>query len=265
MKWFKHLSDLPRDEGVSRYLDEAGKERVIAYGFLMFVLEAISSRMESKEGHIVCSATYSIPQWQRITYCHPNRVRKYLHMCEVIGWVQVEFEGSSCKVDVPRMVQWRDEYTRKSGHAPDKVAQSREEQNRLEQRESIDEDTPPDCQKAKGARLRPPPDFKIAESLQEWAAKNHPSVLIEKETAKFKNWEYPTTCTDWNPRWRLWIQRATEYQQKHNGSSSKPSRKDELLQLGGELGLQRQPDEPEAQYCDRVEKANEQRIKDQEV
>ncbi len=41
MKWFKHMSDLPRDEGVSRYLDAAGKDHVTAYGFLMFVFAAI--------------------------------------------------------------------------------------------------------------------------------------------------------------------------------------------------------------------------------
>ena len=49
MKWFKHYSDLPRDEGVSRYLDAAGKDRVTAYGFLMFLLEAIASRMDASE------------------------------------------------------------------------------------------------------------------------------------------------------------------------------------------------------------------------
>ena len=45
------MSDLPRDEGVACYLDEAGKDRVAAYGFLMFLLEAIGSRMDAAEGH----------------------------------------------------------------------------------------------------------------------------------------------------------------------------------------------------------------------
>lgn len=124
MLWFKHYSDLSRDEDVSRYLDEAGRDRVIAYGFLMHILEAIASRMNAAEGHLVCTATYSLSQWGRITYSHPNRVMKYLRLCEVIGWVQVEFEGSSCKVSIPKMVEWRDETTRKSGVLPERVAQS---------------------------------------------------------------------------------------------------------------------------------------------
>jgi len=133
MRWFKHMTDLQRDEGVSRYLDAAGSDRVTAYGFLMCLLEAIASRMNATEGHLVCTATYSIPQWGRITYSHPNRVRKYLSLCEVIGWVHVEFEEGSCKVSVPRMVEWRDEYTRKSGHTPDKVAQRRGDKNTPEE------------------------------------------------------------------------------------------------------------------------------------
>jgi len=132
MRWFKHMSDLSRDEGVSRYLDAAGSGRVTAYGFLTFLLEAIASRMDSTQGHLVCTATYSIPQWGRITYSHPNRVRKYLRLCEVIEWVQVEFEGSSCTVSIPKMVEWRDETTRKSGVLPEQVAQKREEKKRRE-------------------------------------------------------------------------------------------------------------------------------------
>ena len=265
MKWFKHMSDLPRDEGVSRYLDAAGKDRVTAYGFLMFVLEAIAARMDANTGHLVCSATYSITQWGRITHCQHNRVMKYLPMCEVIEWVVVEFEGSICKVTIQKMTEWRDEYTRKSGHAPDKVAQSREEQNRLEQRESRNDGALSDCQKAKGARLSPPPDFEITESLQVWATKTYPSVDIQKETDKFVRHEFPTPHTNWDNAWKNWVQNGHEFQQKRSGSSAKPSRKEQLLNVGEELCLERRPNETEDEYLDRVEKVNRQRIKDQEV
>ena len=136
MKWFKHLSDLPQDEGISRYLDAAERDRVAAYGFLMFVLESIASRMDANKGHLVCSATYSITHWGRITYSHPNRVRKYLGLCEVIGWVHVGFDADTCEVSVPRMVEWRDEHTRKLGVTPEKIAQSRQEEIRKEKREN---------------------------------------------------------------------------------------------------------------------------------
>ena len=152
MKWFKHLSDLPRDEGVSDYLDEAGKDRLLAYGFLILVLEAIASRMIADKGHLKCSATYSIPRWGRITFSHPNRVTKYLELCRVIGWVDVEFEEGSCTVSIPRMVEWRDETTRKSGAIQEQRAQKRIDQTKEREKESK-KDNPhtrsvPDSEKA---------------------------------------------------------------------------------------------------------------------
>ncbi len=260
MKWFKHISDLPRDEGVSRYLDAAGRDRVTAYGFLIFLLEAIASRMLVQEGDLICSATYSIPQWGRITHSHPNRVRKYLGMCEVIGWVLVEYEGGMCKVSAPKMVQWRDDTTRKSGMTPDQVGQKREEKKRTEKRESIQEGSLSDCLTAESQGRRAPPDFDVSKVLQEWAAANYPSVPIEKETAKFKRWEFPTPRSDWDAAWKTWIQQATEYQENRNGSADKLSRRDQLLALGKELGLGKQPDETEVQYCDRVDQFNQHRI-----
>jgi len=265
MKWFKHMSDLPRDEGVSRYLDEAGRDRVTAYGFLILVLEAVSSRMAVERGDLICSATYSISHWGRITYSHPNRVLKYLHMCEVIGWVLVEFEEGLCKVSIPKMVQWRDDTTRKSGHSPDKFAQKREEQIRTEQRESRSESTLSDCLKAGVARLSPPPGFEITEGMQEWAAKNYPSVDIREESRKFLLYEFKTPRSDWDAQWKLWIQRAAEYQQKHNGSSAKLSYEEQILELGKELEMEKRPDESEAEYCDRVDQVNQRRIEKLEV
>jgi len=260
MKWFKHYSDLPRDEGVSRYLDAAGKDRVTAYGFLMFLLEAIASRMDASEGHLVCSASYSIAHWGRITYSHANRVGKYLRLCEVIGWVLVEFEEGMCKVSVPRMVELRDERTRKSGVLPEQVAQSREDKTRKEKREIKDEGALSDCLKAGTQGRCAPPDFEVTKVLQEWAATNYPSVPIEKETAKFKNWEFKTPCSDWAARWKIWIQWATDYRERNDGTSDLPNDTGELMKLGELLGIKKRSGESEAQYRKRVFEANQRRI-----
>ncbi len=125
MRWFKHMSDLSRDEGIARLLDKAEEDWLTAYGFLSLVLEAIAGRMNSKEGHLVCSLTYSIRQWGRTTYSHPNRVTKYLELIGVIDWVDVEFDEGLYTVSIPRMVDWRDETTRKSGALPEQFAEIR--------------------------------------------------------------------------------------------------------------------------------------------
>lgn len=218
MRWFKHMTDLSRDEDISRYLDVAGRDKATAYGFLMLIFEVIASRMGGK-GDNNCSATYSIPQWGRITYSHPNRVRKYLSMCEVIGWVLVEFEGSSCKVSIPRMVEWRDEYTRKSGHTQDKVAQSRANQSKTDQKESKENRPLSNESARKDASRSPPHDFEVTPELRQWAKLRYPNIDIDIETEKFRLYEFSRPISNWDDAWKKWIISAFEFQQKHGGDS----------------------------------------------
>ena len=120
MRWFKHMSALSRDEGVMRYIDACGKDAVEGYGFLMFVIEVIAEQLDSKSAN--CSVTCNLRQWSRITYSHHHRVAKYLGKLPEIGWVTVEKCGAKFKVTISKLLEWRDEYQRKSGLSPEKVA-----------------------------------------------------------------------------------------------------------------------------------------------
>lgn len=260
MLWFKHYSDLSKDEDVSRFLDAAGKDRVTAYGFLMFVLEAIASRMNAAEGHLVCTATYSIRQWGRITYSHANRVTKYLRMCEVIGWVHVEFEGSSCKVTIPRMVEWRDEYTRRSGHTPDKVAQSRADKSKEEKRESDGDDPLSDGLAGENAGRSPPHDFTVTQKMRTWATEKRPEIDIDFETEKFVEWEFDKPTSNWDKRWRKWILGARVNPSRRQFGNTTSDRKQDLAKLAPLLGIQQASDESKSDFLDRIEEANNRRI-----
>ncbi len=164
---------------------------------------------------------------------------------------------------MPQLRDWTDEYFRKSGHTPDKVAQRREEQKRIEQRESTQKGALSDCLKAGTQGRCAPPDFKVTEVLQEWAATNYPSVPIEKETAKFKNHEYRTARSDWSRAWKFWIIRAAEHQEKTDGSADHPSRTEQLLKLAKLYKLERRPNESELDFCNRIDDANQRRIQNQ--
>ena len=96
--------------------------------------------------------------------------------------------------------------------------------------------------------------------MQEWAATNYPSVPIEKESAKFKRWEFPTPRSDWDATWKTWIQWAAEYQERKNGTSDPPNDTEELLKLGRLLGMEKQSGESDAQYRERVNEINQRRI-----
>lgn len=129
MKWFKHYSQLTRDEGVSLYFEN---HKVSGYGFLMLVLEAVAERMEY-EGER-CAATYSRAEWARLTRASARSVDKYMHGLENIEWIQVTLENGRYTVDVPKMVDWRDEYSRKkAGQTPDiiRTMSHREERDQI--------------------------------------------------------------------------------------------------------------------------------------
>ncbi len=255
MRWFKHMSDLSRDEGVCRYLDRAS-DRLIAYGFLIRVLEIVAEKMTPICGLENCTVEYSVREWARILDCHSNRVDKFLPLLEVIPWVHVVFDASLYRVSIPKMLKWRDEYTRKSGHTPDKVAQSRVEQSRTEKKESRDDDSLSEGLSRREASRTVPHDFEITPDLRQWAAKTHPSVDVEKETAKFRRYEFPTPRSNWDNAWKTWVQRAAEYGEM-NGATTET---DELLNLGALMNVQKRQDESNSEYCTRVKEINQRRL-----
>jgi hypothetical protein len=132
MLWFKHFNDLSRDEGIRAYLDDSD-DRFAAYGFFILIMELVCERMIFQYGDPKCSVTLSRREWARVTDCHTNRVNKYLPKLGVIGWVSVEFDGDYCTVEIPKLLEWRDESSRKSGRIPEGVAQRRGEEKRKEE------------------------------------------------------------------------------------------------------------------------------------
>jgi len=61
--------------------------------------------------------------------------------------------------------------------------------------------------KTLGQHLRPPPDFKPAPGDQKIAAER--GLDFDSELANFLDHEFARTCLDWNPRFRVWLRRAT--------------------------------------------------------
>ncbi len=262
MKWFKHMSDLSRYEDVARMMDDSGRDQLAVYGFFNLVMEHIAEKIQPGQPND-WSVTYSIARWARIVGTNKQRVRALIEKLSINRALSVEVNGDTCTVTVPQLRDWTDEYFRKSGHTPDKVAQKREEKKRTEKRETKVESALSESFPEESQRRSPPPDFEVTEVLQEWAATNYPSVPIEKETAKFKNHEYRTARSDWSRAWKFWIIRAAEHQEKTDGSADHPSRNEQLLKLAELYELERRPNESELDFCNRIDDANQRRIQNQ--
>lgn len=115
MRWIKHLTAARLDEDMSDLIHECGLE---GYGFWWVLLEVIGGSMDETDK---CELTYPLPQWSRLLCCHSNRVGKYLGKLQGMGKVTVENREGKVMVRIPNLLKYRDEYSKKSGHSPDKV------------------------------------------------------------------------------------------------------------------------------------------------
>jgi len=59
-------------------------------------------------------------------------------------------------------------------------------------------------------RKRCPEDFEITPDLHAWAKLKAPDVDVNRETERFRDWEFKTGRSDWPATWRTWMSRAQE-------------------------------------------------------
>lgn len=59
-------------------------------------------------------------------------------------------------------------------------------------------------------RKRCPTEFEITPDLRDWAKAKAPDVDVERETERFRDWEFKHGRTDWPATWRTWMARAQE-------------------------------------------------------
>lgn len=87
-------------------------------------------------------------------------------------------------------------------------------------------------------RKRCPAEFEITPDLRDWAKAKAPDVDVDRETERFRDWEFKHGRTDWPATWRTWMARAQET------IASRPT-------FGRAVGLTRRPksaDELDAEY-----------------
>lgn len=139
MKWFKHYSDASSDEFLSELEDLFGLE---GYARWWKLLEAVAAQMDSSGR---CSASYSWTKWQIFLRGKRKNLEPFLQFLSDKKKIHFQLQlGSnsvatqlqlSCnqkanqnilEIKIPKLLELRDEYTRKSGHTPDNVAQEAE-------------------------------------------------------------------------------------------------------------------------------------------
>lgn len=113
MKWFRHMADASDDEFLSGIEELFGWE---GYGRWWKLLETIAKQMD---GTNKCSAEYSWSKWQSFLKGKRNKLETFLVHCQDKRKIKLELNGNILKIFCPKLLELRDEYSRKSGHTPD--------------------------------------------------------------------------------------------------------------------------------------------------
>lgn len=108
------------------------------------------------------------------------------------------------------------------------------------QKQPTTEPSFPPSPSKRGCRL--PEDFALSNDLRRWAAQECPTVAVDSETAKFRDyWRAKAgkdaSKLDWPATWRNWIRNAAERQAKTTNGHSRPTGLDAVAEYARQEGL----------------------------
>lgn len=131
MKWIKHQANSWDDERIAALVGNGGKDGLAMYGAYWRVQEILAAQMDGPDPS--CAVQYSVSRWSVLLSVRGSHVSHYLGQLAEKGLVTVEWIGSDVRVTNRKLLKYRDEYSRKSGHAPENVPPRREQiQNRAD-------------------------------------------------------------------------------------------------------------------------------------
>lgn len=136
MKWFRHISDASDDEFIAELEELFGWE---GYGRWWKLLEVIAKQMDASDK---CSAEYSWSKWQTFLKGKRNKLETFLVHLQNKQKINLEQTGNILRISCPKLLDLRDEYSRKSGQTPDKCPDKvAPEEYREEEKKEREEDS----------------------------------------------------------------------------------------------------------------------------
>lgn len=172
MKWFRHQTDAHDDEFIEEMMAEFGLE---SYARWWLLLEAIGAQMDRSNK---CSVSYSWVKWQKVLMGKRKKLEKWLSFLLENGKIECILDGvildsfpkhsgnipktnrkqikNILEIKCKKLLNIRDEYTRKSGVCQDKIAPDTDTDIRVE-----DTNVSPTCRESneeepeKGEKKKP--------------------------------------------------------------------------------------------------------------
>jgi hypothetical protein len=201
MRWFKHMASSHLDEALLRIRDEFGLE---GYGLYWLLLERIAEQLDDDDNKTFVEL--SPKNWRSFTQISPKKFRNFLNFSSKLGLFSVEIGEKLIRVDCPKLLKYRDEYTRKkakvSGQAPDNVAPDTETE--------LEEERERRAREADGhpADGLPPADERQAGNPPKPKKLDCPSRGDPEWPAFLSCWQVYPVQQDQENAWREWVRLA---------------------------------------------------------
>lgn len=164
MKWFRHQTTASDDEFIAALEDAFGDS---GYAWWWRTLERIGQNMDGSEK---CCAEYPIDRWMGfLRIKRKGKLIEFLEFCRNFGGnspenlekfpkLSYEISGNILKIGCHKLLELRDEYSKKSGQTPEKIPPSRAQASRLQtpEPERKNSPLPPPPVERPQPRLQPP-------------------------------------------------------------------------------------------------------------
>lgn len=133
MKWFKHDTDCSDSEGLNYLLEIEG---FAGYGRWFRLLEIVARKMDNTNR---CYIEYSANKWASLLGLKQKKLKTFLELSENKLKTKVVYSDNIIRIEIPNLLNKRDEYTKKSRQAPDNVLPKKEEERKKNKEERKEE------------------------------------------------------------------------------------------------------------------------------
>jgi len=130
MKWFKHDADCDESEGLSYLISVEG---FAGYGRWFRILEIVASKMDGSDR---CHVEYPVQKWCSLLGLKQKKLISFLKLTENKLKTKVVYSNNVIRIEIPNLLNKRDEYSKKSRQNLDNVPhKNKEERNKIKDKE----------------------------------------------------------------------------------------------------------------------------------
>lgn len=202
MQWFKHYSNASNDDFLEELESKFGLE---GYARWWKLLEVIAEEME--RGSDLCHAKHSLHKWSLFLKGKQNKLSSFLVYLENKQKINLEQTENILKIECPKLLELRDNYTKKYVHDSDKCPPKNKEVR--SKNINIPPVVPPEGGTQKRAS-RLAEDWQPDQALLDWCTRKYPLLDSEHQTELFKNHHIgkANKMVDWRRAWQNWMHNA---------------------------------------------------------